>query len=70
MSEWQQTGDKRNLDDFMVLIAKVRKTGLAYDLDERTVGITFVNSRDEPHALSVPVPSSRFAEKRRNLRLA
>ena len=70
VSECVQSGDKRNLDDFMVLIAKVRKTCFAYDLDENTVEISaveipFVNSRDEPYANSVP--SSRFVDKKKEL---
>lgn len=45
----------------------IRKTGLAYDLDEHTLGISAVGFafRDlsgNYHAISVPVPSMRFGE--------
>lgn len=47
------------------MLDEVRTTGLAYDLDEHTVGISAVGFafRDRtgiPHAISVPVPSTRF----------
>lgn len=53
-------------------IAKVRKTGLAYDMEEHTsgicaVGIPIVGPQGEIAAISVPIPSVRFEEKRQEL---
>lgn len=53
-------------------LAAVRKTGIAYDLDEHTVGISAVggallDTRGEIYAISVPVPSARFNAARARL---
>lgn len=50
-------------------LEEVRETGLAADLDEHTTGISalgcaFRNHAGEIYALSVPVPSGRFARMR------
>jgi DNA-binding IclR family transcriptional regulator len=54
---------------FAALLDAVARTGLAYDLDEHTPGISavgagFADATGELHAISVPVPSTRFAGKR------
>lgn len=56
-------------------IAKVRKTGLAYDMEEHTqgicaVGIPIIGPENEIAAISVPTPSVRFEEKRQELEKA
>jgi DNA-binding IclR family transcriptional regulator len=56
-------------------IATVRKTGLAYDMEEHTLGICAVGTpiigpEGEVAAISVPTPSVRFAEKREELEAA
>ena len=46
-------------------IQKVIRTGLAYDLEEHTegicaVGTAFLDAFDRPHAISIPVPKTRY----------
>lgn len=50
-------------------LARIRETGLAEDRDDHTegvsaLGIAFADLAGALHAISVPVPSSRFAEQR------
>ena len=64
-SEWQTRGVEGDLEAFRQLLAQVRETGLAYDLDEHSVGISaigisFIDKAGDVYAISVPVPSSRF----------
>ncbi|MEP1209307.1 MAG: IclR family transcriptional regulator [Rhizobiaceae bacterium] len=63
--EWQRTGQSVNGPEFLALINRVRKEGLAYDLDEHTagisaIGIAFKDWSGEIHSISVPIPSSRY----------
>lgn len=56
-------------DAFLGTLADVRATGLAYDLDEHAKGISAIGFafRDwsgDLHAISVPIPSTRFADQR------
>lgn len=65
-AEWQRTGFAGDLDAFMQRIEQIRTEGLAYDLDEHTVGISaigfaFQDWNGEIHSISVPIPSSRYA---------
>lgn len=58
-----------SIDDTMARLADVRRLGLAFDEDEHTpgisaVGIGFVDPRGDRYAVSVPVPTSRFAQQR------
>jgi DNA-binding IclR family transcriptional regulator len=58
------------LDDLLRDLDAVRKTGVAYDREEHTLGICAVGValRDplgNPVAISVPVPSQRFREQQR-----
>ena len=67
--EWQRLGIAGHWSDLAAGLAATRETGLAYDLDEHTVGISavgtgFVDLTGDLHSISVPVPSSRFAEAR------
>ena len=53
-------------------IQDVAKTGLAYDMEEHSVGIcaigaAFCDSLGREYSLSIPVPASRFADKRQQL---
>lgn len=64
--EWSRLENRGNLDTLMSELRKVRATGLAYDLDHHSAGISaigfaFQDWSGEPHAVSVPVPSSRFS---------
>ena len=60
------------LTDFSKLeaeIAEVRKTQLSFDIEEHSEGIcaigtSFIDPLDREFALSVPVPTTRFAAKR------
>jgi len=56
-------------------IAKIRKSGIAYDIEEHTLGICAVGTpivgpEGEIAAISVPTPSVRFEEKRQELEAA
>lgn len=56
-------------------VTKIRGTGLAYDLEEHTLGISavgtpFMGPDGEIAAISVPTPSVRFEEKRDELESA
>jgi DNA-binding IclR family transcriptional regulator len=55
----------RDWPAFAALLAEVRETGLAYDRDEHTggisaIGFAFRDRTNEVLAISVPVPSQRF----------
>lgn len=67
--EWEHRNYAGDMSEFAAMIAAVRRTGLAYDLDEHTEGISAVGfafrcAKGDIHAISVPVPSARFIEKR------
>ncbi len=67
--EWSRRGIEGDISRFMSELAAVRDTGLAYDLDEHTdgisaIGFAFEDLSGDLHAISVPVPSTRFAEIR------
>lgn len=56
-------------EEVMAKLADVRRLGLAFDEDEHTpgisaVGLGFVDPRGDRYAVSVPVPTSRFAQQR------
>lgn len=68
-SEWLRSGIKGDLAVMLARLKEIRKIGLAYDLDEHTAGISaigfaFADWGGELHAISVPVPSTRFADCR------
>jgi DNA-binding IclR family transcriptional regulator len=61
--------DKASLE---TVLREVRATGLAYDLEEHSVGIcavgtAFLDPAGRAYSISIPVPSSRFAAKRPQL---
>ena len=67
--EWARRGLEPDWDGLARQLAQVRETGLSYDVDEHTLGISaigcgFADHAGELHAISVPIPSSRFPEKR------
>jgi len=67
--EWTRHGIQPDIAAFARRIAETRKRGLAFDLDEHTVGISaagvaFQDRSGGIYAISVPVPSSRFPEVR------
>ena len=62
-------GEVSNWPALQSRLANVRKTGFAEDLDDHTKGISAIGIafRDLPgdvYAISVPIPTSRFAERR------
>lgn len=66
-----------NLDPeaFEAELAEIRETGLAFDRDEHTegisaIGIGFHDWSGDLHAISVPVPSSRFGASEGRVRKA
>jgi DNA-binding IclR family transcriptional regulator len=61
--------DKASLE---TALREVRATGLAYDLEEHSVGIcavgtAFLDRAGRAYSISIPVPSSRFKPKRPQL---
>jgi DNA-binding IclR family transcriptional regulator len=74
-AEWERKGTEGDLSRFLEQLEKVRKTGLAYDLDDHSIGISAIgfSFRDwggKLHAISVPMPSTRFAEVKDTVKLA
>ncbi len=68
-NEWERNGIQRNLDEFLSELATVRAKGLAYDLDEHSAGVSaigfaFIDWVGDLHAISIPVPTTRFARQR------
>ncbi|TCK99277.1 IclR family transcriptional regulator [Shimia isoporae] len=68
-NEWDRNAAKADETAFLQELHGVRQTGLAYDMDEHSsgvsaVGFAFSDWSGDLHAISVPVPSSRFAEHR------
>lgn len=68
-NEWDRNGVKRDIVELLKQLEAVRKRGLAYDLDEHAsgvsaIGFAFHDWAGDLHSISVPVPSTRFAEQR------
>lgn len=69
LEELRRKSDTVAWKSLSALLDEVRKTGVAYDLDEHTegisaAGIAFSDWRGALHAISVPVPTSRFESQR------
>jgi len=69
LEEWERRGIDGDWDTFGTMLDEISATGFAYDLDEHTIGISaigaaFVDMNGDFHAISVPIPSTRFEEKR------
>lgn len=74
-AEWRRTDAQVDVDAFMQRIEGIRASGLAYDLDEHTVGISavgfaFLDWNGEIHSISVPIPSSRYADSKQKVEQA
>lgn len=68
-AEWKRRDMKGDWKEFAALLDDAAATGIAYDLDDHTFGISavgagFADMTGELHAISVPIPSTRFKEKR------
>ena len=68
--ELRQAGDKKkSLSQVIAEIENIRETGVAFDLDEHTGGISaaamaFKDPAGLIYSISLPVPSHRFASKK------
>ncbi|MEM6658411.1 MAG: IclR family transcriptional regulator [Pseudomonadota bacterium] len=74
-NEWERNGVQRNLDEFLAELHTIHKQGLAYDLDEHSAGVSaigfsFVDWVGDLHAISIPVPTTRFARQRATIEQA
>lgn len=72
-TEWSQQRVSGTWSDFEQLLQRVREEGVAYDLDEHTSGISaagvaFADWRGALHAISVPIPTPRFEQKKELVR--
>lgn len=66
-NEWDRNGIDGDLVALQQELATIRETGLAYDLDDHTsgicaIGLAFRDWAGDLHAISVPVPSTRYAQ--------
>lgn len=66
-NEWDRIGVDGDLVAFQQELATIRETGLAYDLDDHTsgicaIGLAFRDWAGDLHAISVPVPSTRYEQ--------
>jgi len=73
--EWERRGNESDIASFRRMLADIRAGGLAYDLDEHTPGISamgfaFEDASGDIHAISVPVPSTRFGAIRQKVETA
>ncbi|MEL6964778.1 MAG: IclR family transcriptional regulator [Pseudomonadota bacterium] len=63
--EWDSSDREGSIVSMMARLKDIRTQGLAYDLEEHTSGISaigfaFKDWAGDLHAISVPIPSSRF----------
>lgn len=73
--EWRHGDRKGDIASIMTDLKDIRMKGLAYDLDEHTsgisaVGFAFKDWSGDFHAISVPIPSSRFDDARATVEAA
>lgn len=74
-TEASATGTSLNLEEFGAILDRVAQTGLAYDRDDHSdgisaVGFAFTDLAGEIHAISVPVPTSRFMRQKAEIETA
>jgi len=67
--EWERRGTEGDMIEFQTALHEIGKSGLAYDLNEHTpgisaIGIAFTDWVGDLYSISIPVPSTRFAEIR------
>lgn len=73
--EWTRRRLPGTPADLIASLDQISAAGLAYDLDEHTTGISaigfaFADWIGDLHAISVPVPSTRFADRRTKVEAA
>jgi DNA-binding IclR family transcriptional regulator len=66
--EWAEFGIKDNWSSMEKQLDQIKRTNIAYDLNDHTTGISaigfaFRDSLQDLHAISMPIPSSRYAER-------
>lgn len=74
-SEWERLGVAPDWPGLSRLLNEVRAKGLAEDRDSHTKGISalgfaFTDATGDLHAISVPIPSSRFEQQRASVAAA
>lgn len=68
-AEWTQLGIDGDVTALLQIFSDIHQTGLAYDINEHTdgisaVGFAFADVTGDLHSISVPIPSTRFDRKR------
>ncbi len=68
-TEARRTKTEFDPESFSALLDSISDAGFAYDLDEHAdgisaIGFSFIDQAGEIHAISVPVPTSRFARQK------
>lgn len=74
-AEWTRNDIKGDLPALLAGLQRVRETGLAYDLGDHTSGISaigfaFRDWSDNLHAISVPMPSTRYGAMKETVEAA
>lgn len=68
-NEWSRLDRDGDINAFMAELSDINQSGLAFDLDHHSIGISaigiaFADLAGDLHSISVPVPSTRFATNR------
>ncbi len=66
--EWAEFGIEDHWEKMEKQLDEIKRSNIAYDLNDHTTGISaigfaFRDSLQDVHAISMPIPSSRYAEK-------
>ncbi|WP_169727483.1 IclR family transcriptional regulator [Granulosicoccus antarcticus] len=74
-AEWKQQDFAGDMEEFLTQLQEVRRSGLAYDMGEHTLGLSaigcaFKDRLGTLHAISVPIPTPRFDEARESVEAA
>ncbi len=74
-AEAAQMKTDMNLDSFEAQLDEINGSGLAFDLDEHSngisaIGFAFVDPSNAIHAISLPTPSARFVQQREKIEAA
>lgn len=74
-AEWERLGVTGDMESFLEQLQVIRRTGLAHDLGEHTLGLSAIGCAFEDqlgalHAISVPIPTPRFDEARESVEAA
>lgn len=71
-AEWALLGVPEHMEALEAALRKIRESGVAFDENEHTsgisaVGIGFSDWKGDIYAISIPAPTARFAENREKL---